>query len=256
MVSGQQSWLTCLSTDYQLLATNHCLMIIAIDGPAGAGKSTVAKELARRLGYLYIDTGAMYRAVAWQVLRKSVALDDAERIGRIAETAHIELTGTVDAMQVIIDGENITSEIRTPQVSQAASIVSTIPAVRRALVARQQQMGRVGDVVMEGRDIGTVVFPNADIKFFLDASAEARAQRRFAEDQARGVAVKSLDAMKQEIESRDHRDRTRDDSPLAQAPDAIHIDSSEADAEAVVEKILRIVQSKQANVEHLKSQIR
>lgn len=230
-------------------------MIIAIDGPAGAGKSTVARELARRLGFLYIDTGAMYRAVAWRALREGVALDETDRIGEIAESSRIELTGTVDAMQVIIDGHNITGEIRTPQVSQAASIVSAIPAVRRALVARQQEMGRTGNVVMEGRDIGTVVFPNADAKFYLDASPEARAQRRYAEDLAKGVAVKSLEAMKQEIESRDYRDKTREDSPLTLADDAIHIDSSEADAQAVVEKILRIVQSKQSQIPNFKSQI-
>ncbi|HZS05110.1 MAG TPA: (d)CMP kinase [Blastocatellia bacterium] len=221
-------------------------MIIAIDGPAGAGKSTVAKELARRLGYLYIDTGAMYRAVAWQALRDGLALEDTERISRIAEQLRIELAGSVDDMQVIIGGVNISGEIRTPQVSQAASIVSAIPAVRRALVARQQEMGRVGNVVMEGRDIGTVVFPGAEAKFYLDASTEARAQRRFSEDRARGVAVKSLDAMQQEIESRDRRDKTRDDSPLTQAPDAIHIDSSEATADQVVEQILSIVQTKLA----------
>lgn len=230
-------------------------MIIAIDGPAGAGKSTVAKELARRLGFLYIDTGAMYRAVAWKSLREGIALDETDRISVIAENSRIELTGTVDAMQVIIDGRNITGEIRTPQVSQAASIVSAIPAVRRALVARQQEMGRTGNVVMEGRDIGTVVFPDADAKFYLDASPEARAQRRYAEDLAKGVAVKSLDAMKQEIESRDYRDKTREDSPLTLADDAIHIDSSEADAQAVVEKILRIVQSKQSQIPNFKSQI-
>ncbi len=219
-------------------------MIIAIDGPAGAGKSTVAKELARKLGFLYIDTGAMYRAIAWKALREGTAIEDTERIGRLAEASRIELSGTVDAMQVMIDGVNITGEIRTPEISQAASKVSAIPAVRRALVARQQEIGRVGDVVMEGRDIGTVVFPDAEAKFYLDASSEARAQRRFAEDQAKGVAVKSLDVMQREIESRDHRDKTREDSPLALADDAIHIDSSEADADEVIEKILSIVQAK------------
>lgn len=219
-------------------------MIIAIDGPAGAGKSTVAKALARRLNFLYIDTGAMYRAVAWKALRAGLSSTETARIGQLAAQSHIELIGEADTMQTIIDGHNITSEIRTPEISQMASQVSAIPAVRRALVARQQEMGRVGDVVMEGRDIGTVVFPDADCKFYLDASTDSRVQRRYAEDQARGVAVKSLDVMKQEIESRDQRDRTRADSPLRLADDAIHIDSSEATAEQVVEKILSIINAK------------
>jgi cytidylate kinase len=219
-------------------------LIIAIDGPAGAGKSTVARAVARRLGYLFINTGAMYRAVAWKALRQGVSLDDATRIGQLAGESLIELAGDVDSMRVLIDGRDITDEVATPQISQAASVVSAIPTVRRALVARQQQMGRAGGVVIEGRDIGTQVFPNAEVKIYLDASAEARAQRRFDEDSARGVAVASFDQMKSEIEERDLRDKTRADSPLTQAEDAVYIDSSAMAIEEVVERILEIVKSK------------
>src|SRR5215475_4870315 len=218
-------------------------LIIAIDGPAGAGKSSVARAVARRLGYLFINTGAMYRAVAWKALQEGVSLDDAEAVGRLARDSLIELTGDVDSMRVLIDGRDITSEIATPRVGQAASIVSTIPAVRRALVARQQQMGREGGVVMEGRDIGTHVFPNAEVKIYLDASPGARAQRRYDEDLARGVADASPEVMKEEIERRDHRDKTRADSPLTQADDAVYIDSSEMTVDEVVDRILEIALS-------------
>jgi cytidylate kinase len=220
--------------------TEHKL-IIAIDGPAGAGKSTIAKNVARRLGYLFINTGAMYRAIAWRALQEGIALDDQMRLGQLAEASLIELTGTVDAPRVLLDGRDITSEIATPQVSQAASQVSTVSAVRRALVARQQTMGRAGGVVMEGRDIGTHVFPDAEIKIYLDASSSARAERRFAEDQARGVAVATIDEMQSEIEARDHRDKTRADSPLVQTDDAIHIDSSTLTIDEVVTQILALV---------------
>lgn len=216
-------------------------MIIAIDGPAGAGKSTIAKNVARRLGYLFINTGAMYRAIAWRALREGIPLDDAARLGQLAQDSLVELTGTVDAPRVQLDGRDITAEIATPQVSQAASQVSTISAVRRALVARQQEMGRDGGVVMEGRDIGTHVFPDAEIKIYLDASAVARAERRFAEDQARGVAVTTLEQMQTEIEARDHRDKTRAASPLVQTNDAIHIDSSTLTIDEVVARILALV---------------
>ena len=215
-------------------------LIIAIDGPAGAGKSSVARAVARRLGYFFINTGAMYRAVAWKALQGGVSLDDAGAVGRLAHESLIELTGDVDSMRVLIDGRDITGEIATPRVGQAASIVSTISSVRRALVARQQQMGREGGVVMEGRDIGTQVFPNAEVKIYLDASSDARAQRRYDEDLVRGVAVASPEEMKEEIEQRDHRDRTRADSPLLRAEDAIYIDSSAMSIDEVVEQILKI----------------
>lgn len=221
--------------------------IIAIDGPAGAGKSTIAKSLARQLGYLFINTGAMYRAVAWKVLRQGISLADAERIGNIAEDSLIELTGTVDALRVLIDGRDITEDIVTPEISQAASQVSAISAVRRALVARQQEMGQAGGVVMEGRDIGTKVFPHAELKIYLDATSDARAARRFAEDSARGIAVASLAQMKAEIEERDQRDKTRADSPLVQAEDAVYVDSSALSIAEVVAKLMRLVSQKVAN---------
>jgi CMP/dCMP kinase len=216
-------------------------LIIAIDGPAGAGKSTVARRLAKRLGYLFINTGAMYRAVAWKALKDCVSLADADRIGLLAKDSLIELKGDVDSTQVLIDGRDITEEIASPAVTQAASKVSAISAVRRALVARQQEMGRAGGVVMEGRDIGTQVFPNADVKIYLDAASETRSRRRLAEDAGRGIGTGSLDRIRAEIEERDRRDITRLDSPLVQTEDAVYIDSSAMTIDEVVDRIMDII---------------
>ncbi|MBS1812283.1 MAG: (d)CMP kinase [Acidobacteria bacterium] len=218
-------------------------MIIAIDGPAGAGKSTVAKALARKLNYLYIDTGAMYRAVAWKVLQDEIEFENVTRIGQLAAELNINLTGSVDDLRVSVDGDDITNEIRTPEISQAASIVSAIPAVRRALVNRQQEMGRAGNVVMEGRDIGTVVFPQAEVKIYLDASTDARAQRRFTEDLQKGAAA-SIEATRTAIETRDTRDSSRADSPLVKAADAVYIDSSGFTIEEVIEQVLAVIRTK------------
>src|SRR3982750_1664381 len=190
-------------------------MIIAIDGPSGAGKSTLGKMLAKTLGLLYLDTGAMYRAVALSVRRKAIAFSETEKIAEIAETASIDLVGDPDDLKIFLDGDDVTAEIRTLEVAQAASVVSTTSEVRRIMVDHQRQIGASAPsgCVLEGRDIGSVVFPNANFKFFLTAKPEARARRRFEEDKAKGLISTYEDTLEQ-INQRDQRDVSRTDSPL------------------------------------------
>lgn len=214
-------------------------MIIAIDGPSGAGKSTLGKMLAKKLGLLYLDTGAMYRAAALSAMRAGVSLHDDPAVAAIAESARIELVGEPDDLKVMLNGDNVTTEIRTLDVAQAASVVSTISEVRRIMVRHQREIGTRDPkgCVLEGRDIGSVVFPNADYKFFLTAKPEARAQRRFAEDTAKG-RISTFEETLAEINERDLRDVSREDSPLTIAPDAIVIDTSDLDLTEVFEQML------------------
>lgn len=216
---------------------------IAIDGPAGAGKSTLARRLASRLGFLYIDTGAMYRAVALWARRLGVPWDDPQRLEQLARESRIELTPDG---KVLLNGEDVTESIRDPEISEGASRVSAIPGVRRALVEKQQQMGRDSSVVMEGRDIGTVVFPQAEVKIFLDATPEERTRRRLKDLAARGIPA-AFDQVLADILRRDQRDSTRADSPLCQAPDAIYLDSTGLDEDQVEQAILRIVRQRTSN---------
>lgn len=221
-------------------------MIIAIDGPSGAGKSTLGKMLAKKLGLLYLDTGAMYRAVALSVTRHEISFDDIAHIADIAETAQIDLVGEPDAMKVILDGDDVSVEIRTLEVARAASVVSTISEVRRIMVAHQRQIGlsAPSGCVLEGRDIGSVVFPNADIKFFLTATPEARARRRFLEDQVKG-RISTYEQTLAEINERDQRDVSRADSPLTISDDAIVIDTSELDLTEVFETMLEHIEARE-----------
>src|ERR1700755_3183270 len=219
--------------------------IVAIDGPSGAGKSTLGRRLARELGLLYIDTGAMYRAVALACARAGVATSRAERVGEIARHASIRLEGDPDSLRVLLDGRDVSAEIRGEGVGREASVVSAVPEVRRELVKRQREMGMAGSgVVLDGRDIGTVVFPDADVKFFLTAVPEERARRRLDEEQAseRGA---SFEATLADINERDLRDATRDDSPLRIADDAVVIDTTEFSIDEVFERMLRTVRNRQ-----------
>lgn len=218
-------------------------MIIAIDGPSGAGKSTLGRMIARELGYLYIDTGAMYRAVALAVIESKVRLNDSEAVAAVAEGADIKLEGDPDSLRVSLNGRDISEEIRTEEVSHAASVISTIPQVRRTLVERQRVIGRHGRVVLDGRDIGTVVFPNADIKFFLTAQPQERASRRFKEERLRERDVTFEDTLT-DINTRDQRDSTRADSPLAIADSAIVIDSTDLSIEEVGERMLAVIRER------------
>ena len=215
-------------------------MIIAIDGPAGVGKSTVAKLLAARLGYLYLDTGALYRAIAWKVLHERVEPADHARVAGLLETTAIHMQFQNGSMQVLVDGRDVTGELRTPEVTSAASIVSAIPRVREWLLPIQRQIGQRGSVVAEGRDIGTRVFPFAPIKFFLDADATVRAERRHRELVAAGHR-EALETTYQDLSGRDMRDRNRSVAPLVPAADARPIDTSTLNVEQVVAQMMAAV---------------
>jgi cytidylate kinase len=212
-------------------------LIIAIDGPGGSGKSTAARSVARRLGFTYIDSGAMYRAVALWALRLGMDLDDLHRLEQLAREARIELPGD----RVLLNGEDVTQEIRNPRVSEAASRVAAQPGVRRAMREEQRRIGQGGPAVMEGRDIGTVVFPEAQVKIFLDAQPEARAQRRASELGA------SVEDVARDLEARDLRDRSRAEAPLTQAPDAEYLDTTHLTPAQVEEAVLKLVRDRTSN---------
>jgi CMP/dCMP kinase len=220
-------------------------LIIAIDGPSGAGKSTLGRMLARELNLLYIDTGSMYRAVALAVMESSISASDDVAVGSLAGRIDIDLEGDPDSLCVTLGGVDITEQIRTEEVTQLSSIISTIPEVRRAMVARQREMGQRG-AVLNGRDIGTVVFPDADVKFFLTAAPQARAERRFKEERAVDPTTNYENTFAEMVE-RDERDSSRVDSPLSVAEDAIVVDSTGLSIDEVFEKMMEAIRARGVN---------
>lgn len=213
-------------------------LLVAIDGPSGAGKGTVARAVAARLGYRHVDTGAMYRAVAWKAVHEKVDLADESTIAALARDARIEVTDGA----VAIDGHDVREAIRTAEIDAAAAAVARLPRVREVLIALQREMGQGGGVVMEGRDIGTVVFPGADVKIFLDASPEERARRRAADPaHALGRSVQSVSDVASALAARDQSDRTRAASPLALAADAVTIDTTGVPIDEVVSRVLALI---------------
>ena len=222
-------------------------LIIAIDGPVGSGKSTLARRVAERMGYVYIDTGAMYRALALKALRRGLGFDRDGELETLAQGTRIDLQALDGTQQVFLDGEDVTTAIRTPEVSQAASKIAVVSGVRHVLVTEQRRAGQQGGVVMEGRDIGSVVFPDADLKIFLTASPEVRADRRYHEHQQKGDSIdraRTLD----EIHERDQRDRERSTSPLVRAPDAVVVDSTAMEADEVARLVVMLAKGKSAGV--------
>jgi CMP/dCMP kinase len=217
-------------------------VVVAIDGPAGAGKSTVAKRLAARLGFTYIDTGAMYRAVALWALRQKIDVDDMLRMEQLAVAAEIDLAPG----RISLNREDVTDAIREPDVTSAASRIAVFPGVRRAMVAKQREIGGRTSVVMEGRDIGSVVFPDAEVKIFLDARPGERVRRRLEDVRAAGGTI-TEETLAAQIAERDKRDSTRAEAPLTQAPDAVYVDSTPLGIDEVEEAILKIVRARVAN---------
>ena len=218
---------------------------IAIDGPAGAGKSTIAKKLAQELGYVYVDTGAMYRAMAYYFLQQGIDKTDEAAINAAVDGADVTIRYVDSAQQVLLNGEDVTGSLRSEQVGNMASNTSVYPAVRVKLVALQQKLAQTTDVIMDGRDIGTCVLPDAQVKIYLTASVGTRAKRRYDELVEKGEQP-DLEKIEADIEERDYRDMHREMSPLRQADDAVLVDSSEMNIEQVVSAILEIVKEKQA----------
>jgi cytidylate kinase len=222
-------------------------LIVAIDGPSGAGKSTLSKLLARAVGYLHLDTGAMYRAVALAARRAGIDPEDQVSLERLCRDIDITFARSSGSDRVMLNGEDVSADIRTPEVSLLTSRISAVPAVRDAMVRLQRQMGEAGGVVLEGRDIGTVVFPEAEVKFFLSASARERGRRRYEELKGKGMEV-DLETTIAEVEARDAADSARAHSPLLQAADAIPVDSTNMGIEEVLAHMQRVVQEKRKNL--------
>ena len=218
-------------------------IVIAIDGFSSCGKSTMAKDLAREVGYIYVDTGAMYRAMAYYFLKNHISAEDENRIAAACEHVDITIRYQDGEQQVILNGENVNGVIRNEEVGNMASSTSVYPVVRKKLVELQQQLAVKENVIMDGRDIGTVVLPNADVKIYLTASSKVRAKRRYDELTAKGEAC-DLDQIEQDIIDRDYRDMNRETSPLKQADDAVLLDSSDLDIDGVVEKMKEIIKSR------------